>query len=313
MASSGSVDFSVSRDDIIKLAYQQVGLLRIGETPSAEKLNTGANWLNLIVKQWQGTADFAPGLKVWSRKRAYLFLQKNTGSYALGPSGTHWTGSYSSTTISATEAAAQTVLSVTSSTGMSNADNIGIELDDGTLHWTTISSSGVGTVTVASGLASQASSGSRVFWYTTKARRPIRILTAVLRDSDGKDTPLDVMNLEKYERISDKSADGEPCSIFYEAQLTDGVLYTDVQPSDVTKVIRCVFLSNIEDFDSATDTPDYPQEYYLSLVMELSKYLAPIYGREFTQTMMDNRNNAVAIAKNLNPEEVDVYFEPGRD
>ena len=57
------------------------------------------------------------------------------------------------TTLDADEAASQTVLSVTSTSGFANSDNIGIELDDGTRQWTTISSFVADdTVTVPLGL-----------------------------------------------------------------------------------------------------------------------------------------------------------------
>ena len=102
---------------------------------------------------------------------------------------------------------------------------------------------------------------------------------------------------------------GRPRGVFYEGQLANGVLYTDSNPTDVTDVIRIVYLSNIEDFDALTDTPDYSQEFNLALVMGLAKYLAPVYGREFTPTMLTNYNDAVAAARSLYPETSDLYFQ----
>ena len=67
-----------------------------------------------------------------------------------------------STTLSGNEAAGQTVLSVTSETGFSSSDFVGITLNDGTQHRTTVASTAVGTITVDDALPSAADSGKAV-------------------------------------------------------------------------------------------------------------------------------------------------------
>lgn len=77
----------------------------------------------------------------------------------------HQTYNVVSTTLSGAEASGQTVLSVTSTTGMSSTSGrnaVRILLDNGRWHQTTISSIGAGTITVASGLPSNAASGNTV-------------------------------------------------------------------------------------------------------------------------------------------------------
>jgi len=313
MPSSGSVDFSVSRNDIITAALQEIGVYRVGQTLTADDVTLVALRLNMVVKQWQGTADFAPGLKEWSRKRGYIFLQTSQAAYSLGPSGDNATSSYTRTTISTAEAAAQTVLSVTSTTGMTAADYIGIVLDSGAIHWTTIVSMGAGpTVTITTQIPGAAAAGNYVYWYTTKMRQPLHIITASLRDENTKDSPLYIMKtLEEYESLPDKTADSDPSSLYYEFQLTNGVMYLNAEPTDVTKVIRITFLSAIEDFDAANDTPDYPQVWYLPLVLQTAKIIAPVYGIKWTPDQEENRKEAIAIAKNSFPEVTDLYFQPG--
>jgi hypothetical protein len=58
--------------------------------------------------------------------------------------------------------------------------------------------------------------------------------------------------------------------VAYEATLTNGTLYLNSEPSDVTKVIRVVFLGTLEDFDAISDTPDYPQEWFRPLKFQLA-------------------------------------------
>lgn len=312
MPSSGSVDFSVSRNDIITAALQEIGVYRTGQTVSADDVTLAALRLNMIVKQWQGAADFAPGLKEWSRKRGYIFLQTSQSEYDLGPSGDNATSSYTRTTISTAEASGQTILSVTSTTGMTAADIIGIVLDSGAIHWTTIVSTGAGpTVTITTQIPSAAAAGNYVYWYTTKMRQPLKILTAVLRDENTNDSPLYPMTLEEYESLPSKTSDSDPSRYYYEFQLTNGMMYLDVEPNDVTKVIRIVFLSAIEDFDASSDTPDYPQVWYMPLMLQLGKILAPVFGVKWTTDQEENRKEAILIARNSFPETTNLYFQPG--
>lgn len=313
MPSSNSVDYTVSANEIIADALANIGEVAAGETVSSEDSAFCLGKLQRLVKQWQGTADYAPGLKMWSRKRAYLFLQQGQGSYSLGPSGDHATAAYYETTLDGNEAAGQTILSVTATANMTTADYIGVVLDSGAMHWSTISSFVAGdTVTIADALPSSAASGNAIYWYTTKMRRPVDIITAVIRNSAGHDSPLTPLIVQQYEAIGDKAGVGRPDSYYYESQLTNGVLYLNITPSDVTDVVRLVFHSPIEDFDALTDTADVPQQWYRPLGYQLSLDIAPAYGRVVSQELMMLRNESLAIARNADPETTSIYFEPGR-
>jgi hypothetical protein len=315
MTTSGSVDFSVNRDEIIKGALRAARIIGKDATPDANHISTGAEALNMIVKQWQGRSDFGANLKVWSRKTAYLFLQQSQSVYSLGPSGDRWTASYSTTTLSAAKNASATSLSLTAVIG-TNADAVGIALSDGSIGWTTISSGGgTTTLTLPANSLGAASSGARVFTYTSLTRRPLRLLSAVLRDTNTKDTPLPVdYTRQDYEALPDKTADGDPLWMAYEATLTNGTLYLSSEPSDVTKVIRVVYLGTLEDFDAISDTPDYPQEWFRPLKFQLAVDLWGEYKKEDLPLWLKmQRDESLSIAQNTDPETSDVYFEPGRE
>src|SRR3990172_8437949 len=218
MASSGSSNYTTNRDQIISLSGLGSGVLGIGRVASAEDTNTASRLLNLFVKQWMGKSDFAPGLKIWTRKRGYLFPALNTSSYSLGPSGTHATSTYYSTTLDAAEAIGQTTLSVTSTANMTAADYIGIVCDDDSIHWSTISSFVANdTVTIADSLTVAAASGSTVYWYTTKLVLPLDFISIRRKDTSGNETPLYPMTLMEYEEgILRKNIDGDPSRYLYE-------------------------------------------------------------------------------------------------
>lgn len=328
MASSGSVDLSVTRDQIIQHVLESLGVMGAGETTSSLSFTNNSSHvvlaLNMLVKQWSGQADFAPGLKMWSRKRGYLFLCGAQSVYTLGPTTTatgttnKWASSYVTTTVSGSEAAGQTVITVASATGISDTNRIGIELDDGTMHWTVVNGAPSGAnVTITASLASAAASGNRVFVYATtaQARRPLEILTANLRSFDSSNVPTDVpinarMLLGQYEAIASKAADSDPYDLYYEQTLTDGTVYLDVEPSDVSKIIRMVYLSPIEDFDAASDTPDYDQNWYLPLMLGTEYLVAPTFGRaDLLPAIKAQRDEAIMIARNAIPETSDLYFQ----
>jgi hypothetical protein len=315
MTTSGSVDFSVNRDEIIKGALRAARIIGKDATPDASHISTGAEALNMIVKQWQGRSDFGGNLKVWSRKTAYLFLAAGQSVYSLGPSGDRWTAAYSTTTLSAAKSASATSLSLTAGIG-TNADAVGIVLSDGSIGWTTISSGGgTTTLTLPANSLGAASNGARVFTYTSLTRRPLRLLSAVLRDTNTKDTPLPVdYTRQDYEALPDKTADGDPLWVAYEATLTNGTLYLSSEPSDVTKVIRIVYLGTLEDFDAISDTPDYPQEWFRPLKFQLAVDLWGEYKKEELPGWLKmQRDESLSIAQNTDPETSDAYFEPGRE
>lgn len=71
------------------------------------------------------------------------------------------------TTLSSGATTNATSLSVASATGILNGQSIGILLDSGAWHWTTVNGAPSGnTVTIATGLPSAAASGKRVLTYT---------------------------------------------------------------------------------------------------------------------------------------------------
>ena len=314
MASSGSVDFTVTRDDIINAAAFEIGVKALGQTLTSEVTDPIAQALNMLVKQWQGKADFAPGLKVWTRRRAYLFLQSDQHQYALGPTGDHATESFVSTTLTASVSATDTSLTVSSITGISSGDNIGIIQDDGSIHWDTVNGAPSGsTVVITNGMASAASANNTLYAYTTKMRRPVDLLTISLRNSDTEDTPIEKIDLYQYEAISAKTADGTPTQAYYEAQRGNGQLYLSSEPTNMTNYVRMVYLSDIEDFDTGSDNPDYPVEWFRALKYNLAVDIAPGFGKQVTNTLAALAVDSLSIARNANPETSAEYFQPGLD
>lgn len=113
----------------------------------------------------------------------FLLAITNNTVYRWDGSAAQWKyiSNGTSTTLSAPEASGQTVLSVTSETGFAAGEHVGIILDDGTEHQTTVASTAAGTITVDDALPSAAASGNAV----TEA--------VLLAGVDGTPVAVDVM------------------------------------------------------------------------------------------------------------------------
>ena len=295
-----------------------IGRLGEGESPTSQETTDVSRKLNMMVKQWMAKQDFAPGLKVWTRRRGTLFLSTTAYKYALGTTGTNWTIAPQTTMLSSQANSAATSLQVTSNANMNVGDYIGIQLTSGILQWTTVSSLGTGTVTIPSpGLSGTAAIGNYVYSYTNKAQRPELIESAVLRDNQQNDTPLNIMDQSQYDLLPTKTQStniSDPTSVYYEAQLMNGQLYTDCGGAqDVSKQIIITYLEPIQDFNNPLDTPEYPQQWYMALCWGLTKQIAPMFNLPFTSDMKELHNEAIAMAREAYPETSSMYFQSGSD
>lgn len=316
MATSGTTGYSVNELEILKAALGKIGVVEIGRSLEAEDIEVSRRNLNLIIKQWVSQVDFAPGLKMWTRRRGWLFLQKNQIQYSLGPSGDECASeTYVATTLTAGAAQGASTITVASITGLASGQRIGVLLSSGSMQWTTINGAPSGlTVTLTATLTGAAASGATVYAYTSKVLRPFEIVSAVLRDSDGNDTPMDPqLSIGEYESIPTKSATGTPASIYFEAKKTNAVAYLDCAPDDLTNVVRLVYLSYVEDSTATTDDVDFPAEWYRALVGQLAMDCALDYGQPVTPGLVAYRDEGLAMARNAYPVKSTAYYESDPD
>ena len=323
MASSGSFDYSLSAAGICTVAGENLGIVASGATLATNDQTMLLRRLNMVAKQFQGTADGSPGVKVHTRQRITLMLAKGQQTYLVGPASSDARAStqIGRTTLSAAEASGQTVLSITSNTDtttypgttitMTASDFIGVQQDDGTIHWSTISGTPGATATLAVALTANAASGSYVWWFTARAQRFPVIESAVIQYSNMTQFPLGVYSdARQYDQgVSDKYADGTPTNILVEPLRIATRVTLDSQPTDVTQTIVLTALYPSEDYDATTDDIAFPQEWLRPLAWELAFDAAPAVGKQWTPEMERNRQESLAIAKSLNPENSVLYFQ----
>lgn len=283
MATSGSTDWTLNRDGIIGSALRKLRSVDPRLSIEGVHITNGAIQLNAMIKGWQ-----LDGVFLWLEQEVVLHQQYNTQRYTLGTSGDHCaviTDSFK-TQLSVSAAAAASTIDVYSDDYIANSDYIGIQLDDGTIQWTTVNGAPSGdTVTLAANLTDAASEDNWVFTYTNKISRPMRIIEARVRDTSDVDDPLRVMtNVTEFMSQSDKTSTGRVRDIVYTPHNTDGLLrvWPICGTGDITDRIVMTVQRPIEDFDASANTFDGPASVLNALVWNLAMELAPEFGVDLT-------------------------------
>ena len=83
MATSGSTNFSINRDQLIAGALRIAGAISQGETPSATLYTETAEALNMFIKAMQ-----ADGMPLWATKKYAITLTTSAADYTIGVSQT---------------------------------------------------------------------------------------------------------------------------------------------------------------------------------------------------------------------------------
>lgn len=276
MASSGVATFNPTLSAIIAKAFRKMRVIRDDETPDADMRASALVSLNEMVHDWQ-----ALGIHVWTQEESILFPQPGTARYTLGTGATdNFTDAfdYASTTTSAAAAAAATAVVATSVTDMAVNDKIGIELDSGTVQWTTISSFAGSTVNLGAALTGAVASGNRIFAYTTRIIRPLKISRVARKDlTSGYETPLKLWSRQEYMDQPNKSATGAINAVFYAPKIPLGEFFVWPSPLNADTAIRFTWHRPIFDFAANNDTADFPQEWAAAMTWGLANELSSEY------------------------------------
>lgn len=286
MATSGSANFSITRNELIQEALELLGAYGAAETISAEDMTKAARALNLMVKTWQ-----AQGLHLWAQEEGVLFIDKNVSTYTLSNDASSanaclWSDAVL-TQIATAASASDTTLTVDSTTGMAASDIIGIVLDDGTVDYTTIVSVDSSTaLTITTGLSAAAAVNKNVYTFTSRINKPLRIhnmrqVTGISSSTTSSNNlPMTELSQEDYAYIAGPDTNGRSSHFYYNPDLTTGKLYLWPRPNDGKYYFKFSFTRMLEDFDASTDNPDFPIEWAEALIWNLAARLAPAFGKE---------------------------------
>lgn len=314
MTTSGSTDWKLTGDGIIAAALRKCGAIDPNQSAITIDQTTGLVALNAMLKAWA-----LDGITLWLAREAVLHLEYNEDLYLIGATGGDNFCAASDavkTTLSVAAAASATALTVVSNSGMAASDKIGVELDDGTLHWDVQNGALGGTtgLTLTTGLASAASAGNYVFAYTTKLEQPTEITEVRLRDENDSDTPLRMASsMEEFmSRIDGKTDLGDATDCCFVPQLTSGLLYVYPTADLVYKRLFMTCRRVIEDLDAVGNDADFPPQITEAVIYNLAVRLAPEYGREPSQTVMLLANEGYNLIRRFYSKLGSIQFMPDK-
>lgn len=274
MTVSNTNTFNQVRNQIIGLALARLGIKTFSRDLSPQDITQGSTVLNSMVKAWKNQGRY-----LWKIAEGSLFLANGQNTYIINGSTANATESYSETTTTADAILGATTVTVTSTTGFVIGYNIGVEQDDNTILWTTITNIVGLIITLNTALTAAATSGNAVYSYQTKINRPESVDSARLKRDENNEIPCVMLARDTYFNIPVKRTVGAPNQVYYDKQLTYGTIYVWPTPNSVQQILKFTFQKMFYDFDTPTNDPDFPSEWIKSLYLGLAVDLAGFYGK----------------------------------
>ena len=316
MATSGSYDFAITRDQIITDAMHKYNALGIGSSPTANELTLFSRDLNRVVKGLQ-----ARGIGMWLNKAVAIVPQYQYKYIDLGTTGGVASicclrDNLIATQISTAAASGASSIVVDSATGVSDTDYIFVELDDGTLQATTVDGDPVGTtITLAASLTDDVAVDNMVYSYATshQLQRPLEILECnVYNHTSDIETPVEIVSRETYRTLANKATDGQINQVFYDPQLTNGRLYVWPRSDNVEKYLVATVKYPIEDFDAAENNPDFPIEWANYLVYSTAASIGDALGADLNRIGRMEQKAEIELMRlmALDTDQGSVFFQP---
>ena len=122
-----------------------------------------------------------------------------------------------------------------------------------------------------------------------------------------------ILTRQEYNMLGNKTSTGNPVQLFYEPLVDTGVLHLFPVPDSTVAAaytVTIVYQRPFEDFDTSSDTPDFPQEWYEAVKYGLAVRLA---GENTISLEMRNQLRVEAkevrdAALGFGTEEGSIYF-----
>lgn len=150
--------------------------------------------------------------------------------------------------------------------------------------------------------------------YTLDTPKPLKLLQAFNRVINSNvDIPMRVITQQEYNMLGNKSVQGNPIQCYYDPRRDTGILYVFPVPSAAevgANQIILTYQAPYEDFDSSTNNPDFPQEWYDAVTYGLACRIAPEYGVDISARKMlwQEMTLIKQDALNFGLEEGSMYF-----
>ncbi len=314
MTVSTTTDYTDTRATIIRDALLEIREISPVDQVADEIGEIVNRHLNRLIKSWQAFGD-----NLWKKNTGYLFLDVGVSDYLISEnSSQHFTSEpYKYTSLSADASSGVSIIAVESTANINSGDNIGIVLNNNTRFWAKVDSTGIGTVDISpSTLPDDARSGNKVVFYTNKTKKPFNILSVnrlTVSQSFRNEVPLTYLSYQDFFELPNKNSAAVPTMYNYDRQLNDAVIRIWPVPSDFTYDLSFVFQSVFFDFDTNENSPDFPQEWYDALVLNLAVRCASTFGKNVGQSYANlekRASDALILANSHDNEQGSMRIQP---
>jgi hypothetical protein len=314
MTTSSVTTWNPVRDKILKKSLRLVHAYASNDEPRPEQLIDALETMNMMLKSWQ-----VDGLS-WLNQFATLFLNEGQSVYYLAPRTytgfSHCATDYIQTTLTATIAIGGSVAALTSTTGITTGDYVGIENNSGTIEWFTGTKSGL-NITLSSTMAVAATSGNLVYSHTlaSQIKRPTKVTARrKMYDSsaaDGSETEIDMISRSDYENIPSKTSEGVIVQAYYDPQLVSGKLYVWPTADYCGDKLVLSIDRPIDDVVADTETIDLPVEWMEAITYGLADRISPEYQLPLEEQNMLATRALTSYNRilNFNRGETSIYFD----
>lgn len=297
--------------EIIKRALRLIGAMDIGETPDGTEMNDALQTLNKMIMAWQNR-----GIYIQQQHEAVLFFVDGQEHYTLGTDHAALHGATTNKTeLSTAGVAADLTIEVDSIDGLTNGDVIGIELDDGTIQWTTINGVPAGTtVTITAALTDAAAVNNHVYAYTTLMAKPLDIWNPrLVSGSSDNESSITMQSRYEFFNIPDKTTAGNVSYVYYDPKMSGYNLYVSQPPDDVKSRLNFTAGVVLTEFANLAANPTFPSEWFEALEYSLAYRLATEYGTIGVQERMvlkQDAEEALSLAEFAHADMAPVYLQP---
>lgn len=141
--------------------------------------------------------------------------------------------------------------------------------------------------------------------------RPLRLKYAVRRLS-GVDINIRVISRQEYQDLPQKTQQGPTVDIYYDPQVTNGVLYPWYTGDTSNTTIICTFSDPLDLFDTVNDSPDYPDEWIEAITYNLALRISPMFGKPVPQEVAMVAAESLGRLSSFDAESTSVIVMPER-
>ena len=292
MTRSGSINFNQTRNEIIESALRKIGALGEGEIPTAQQVTNASQELNRLVKTW-----VAKGHHLWALDELVIFPVVGQIIYKIGvDSNIANADDIVTTKVTFDVIVGSDTLILDSVEGLAVDDKVVVHQDNNTNHFSSIVSINNNEVILKDAVTGRITAGNTFDAFNKIADRPLKVEHARCLTSPNSEIEMDALGRQEYFRLSDKNSQGTPISYYFQPKLDHGEFRVWSTASSAKQQINITVQRNIEDFDTAANTPDFPHEWLQALVWNLAKGIGVEYGvDQFTAQQI-----AVAADMSLN-------------